>query len=251
MNVLIIENEQPAAENLGRLLKRIDKSINLVAVIETVENTINWFNTNPSPDLVLMDVQLDDGLCFEIFESVKISTPIIFTTAYDEYAIKAFKVNSVDYLLKPVTEASLASAIGKLKTIFLGQAFGNDKLNRIYEQLAEHHKARFFVKIGEHCKSILTNEIACFYIVERCTFLMTVSGKCYDISYSLEELEKLLNPVQFFRINRQTIVSIDAIIDIISFSKNRLKIKLPHEEKIGEILVSREKAAAFKKWLDR
>ena len=251
MNVLIIEDEKPAADSLGRLLKKIDESIKVVAVIETVEGAINWFQCNPSPDLILMDIQLDDGLCFEIFESVKINTPIIFTTAYDEYAIKAFKVNSIDYLLKPITKESLVSAIEKLKTLFSSQIFDNEKINRIYKQLGIQHKTRFFVKIGEHCKSISTNEIACFYILERCTFLMTLSGKCYDISYSMEQLEKLLSPGQFFRINRQTIVNIDAITDIISFSTNRLKIKMPHEEKIGELMVSREKATEFKKWLDR
>jgi DNA-binding LytR/AlgR family response regulator len=251
MNVLIIENEKPAAKNLNRLLNRIEKNINVVAVIETIEESINWFNTNVAPDLILMDIQLDDGLCFEIFESVKINTPVIFTTAYDEYAIKAFKVNSIDYLLKPVTEELLAGAIEKLKTIYPSQAITNEKLNHIYEHLGSRYKTRFFVKIGEHCKSISANEIASFYILGGCTFCVTLSGKCYDISYSLEELERLLNPLQFFRINRQTLINIDAITDIISFSKNRLKIKMPHEEKTGELLVSREKAAAFKKWLDR
>jgi DNA-binding LytR/AlgR family response regulator len=251
MNVLIIENEKPASENLVRLLKRIDNSINIAAIIETVEETINWFSSNPSPHLILMDIQLDDGLCFEIFESVKINTPVIFTTAYDEYAIKAFRVNSVDYLLKPVTEESLTSAIKKFKTVFPVQTINNEKINSIYESLGIQNKERFFVKIGEHSRSISAGEISCFYILERNTFLMTGNGKCYDLDYSLDELEKLLNPRRFFRINRQTIVNIDAISDIISFSKNRLIIKIPNSDKIGELLVSREKAAAFKKWLDR
>jgi two-component system response regulator LytT len=251
MNVLIVENEKPAADGLSRLLKKVDENINIVSVLETVEGTVNWFQSNPFPDLILMDVQLDDGLCFEIFESVKIDTPIIFTTAYDEYAIKAFKVNSIDYLLKPVTEESLASAIDKLRTLFSSQTIDNEKINHLYEQLGAQHKTRFFVKIGEHCKSISTNEIVCFYIVERCTFFMTSSGKCYDVNYSLEQLEKLLDAHQFFRINRHMIINIDAITDIISYSTNRLKIKMANEEKIGELLVSREKVVTFKKWLDR
>lgn len=251
MNVLIIENEKPAADGLSRLLKKINKNIEVVAVLETVEETINWFQKNPSPDLILMDIQLDDGICFEIFESVKINTPVIFTTAYDEYAIKAFKVNSVDYLLKPVTKESLTTAIEKLKTLFPGQAISNEKINHIYERIGEHHKARFFVKVGEHYKSISTNEIACFYIKERCAFFITLPGKCYDVNYSLEQLEKLLDPGQFFRINRQAIININAITDIISFSTKSLKIKITNEEKIGELLISREKVSAFKKWLDR
>jgi len=251
MNALIIENEKPAADGIKRLLKKIDKNINVVDVLETVEETVNWFQKNPSPDLILMDVQLDDGLCFEIFESVKINTPVIFTTAYDEYAIKAFKVNSVDYLLKPVTKESLETAIEKLKTLFPGQTISNEKINRIYEQLGEYHKARFFVKVGEHCKSLSTNEISCFYIKERCAFFVTLSGKCYDVNYSLERLEKLLDPGLFFRINRQAIININAITDIISFSKKSLKIKITNGEKIGELLVSREKVQAFKRWLDR
>jgi two-component system response regulator LytT len=251
MNALIIENEKPAADGLSRLLKKVDKNIKVVAVLETVEETVNWFQKNPSPDLIFMDIQLDDGLCFEIFESVKIYTPVIFTTAYDEYAIKAFKVNSVDYLLKPVTKESLETAIEKLKTLFHDKTISNEKINRIYEQIGEHHKARFFVKVGEHCKSISTNEIACFYIKERCAFFITLQGRCYDVNYSLEQLEKLLYPGQFFRINRQAIININAITDIISFSAKTLKIKITNEEKIGELIVSREKVKAFKRWLDR
>ena len=251
MRVLIIEDEKPAVEKLRRLLNDIDPTIKIIDALETVEHSINWLLKNDAPDLILMDIQLDDGICFEIFESVKISTPIIFTTAYDEYAIKAFKVNSIDYLLKPITRESLASAIEKMRALFPGQTINNEKINHIYEHLGAQHKTRFFVKIGEHCKSISTDEIGCFYILERCTFFMTSSGKCYDVNYSLEQLEKLLDSHRFFRINRHTIINISAITDIISFSMNRLKIKIANEEKIGELLVSREKAGAFKKWLDR
>jgi two-component system, LytTR family, response regulator LytT len=251
MNVLIIENEKPAVEKLQRLIKNIDPTISVVGILESVEHSIDWLLKNDTPDLILMDIQLDDGICFEIFESVKIKSPIIFTTAYDEYAIRAFKVNSVDYLLKPITKESLASAIEKLRTLFPVQTINNEKINHIYEQLGAQHKTRFFVKIGEHCQSISTNEIACFYIVERCTFFMTSSGKRYDVNYSLEQLEKLIDPQLFFRINRHTIINISVITDIISFSTNRLKIKIANEDKVGELLVSREKVTAFKEWLDR
>ena len=251
MNTLIIENEKPAADNLIRQLKKVDKSINVVAVIETVENAVNWFQSNPSPDLILMDIQLDDGLCFEIFESVQVNSPIIFTTAYDEYAVKAFKVYSVDYLLKPITEESLISAIKKLKTFFSPQTANNEKINQIYKQLGAHHKNRFFVKIGEHYKSISTNDIACFYIVERCVFFMTLSGRRYDINYSLEHVENLINPRQFFRINRRMIINRDAIEDVISFSKNRLKIKIANWHENEEIILSRERITDFKNWMDR
>jgi len=251
MNVLIIEDEKPAVEKLRRLLNDIDPTITIIDTLETVEHSINWLLENDVPDLILMDIQLGDGVCFEIFESVKIKSPIIFTTAYDDYAIKAFKVNSIDYLLKPIAKESLALAIEKLKSLFPILTFNNEKINRIYEQLGAQHKTRFFVKIGEHCRSISINEIACFYIVERNTFFMTSAGKCYDVDYSLEQLEKLLNPHQFFRINRHTIISINAISDILSFSTNRLQIKLIQENRIGELIVSRERITAFKKWLDR
>jgi DNA-binding LytR/AlgR family response regulator len=251
MRVLIIEDEKPAVEKLQRLLKSIDPTILIVGTLESVEHSINWLLKNNTPDLILMDIQLDDGICFEIFESVKISAPIIFTTAYDEYAIKAFKVNSIDYLLKPITEESLASAIEKLKTLFFSQTINNEKINQIYEQLGAQHKTRFFAKIGEHCKSVSTKEIACFYIVERCAFFMTLSGKRYDVNYSLEQLEKLVNPRQFFRINRRMIINIDAIADVISFSTNRLRIKMPNWPENDEIIVSRERVSDFRIWMNR
>lgn len=253
MNVLIIENEKPAADKLRRLLKNIAPSIIVAGVLETVEHSINWFLKNDSPDLILMDIQLDDGICFEIFESVKISTPIIFTTAYDEYAIRAFKVNSVDYLLKPITKQALEEALNKFKNLFSASSkqINEQILNHLHEQLGKEYKSRFFVKVGEHCKSIASSEIACFYIVERSTFFITTSGNQYDTEHSMEQLEKLLDPQLFFRVNRQMIVNINAITDIVTYSASTLRVKISQEEKVGEILISREKVKLFKKWLGR
>ncbi len=253
MNVLIIENEKPAADKLRRLLKSISPSNIVSGVLETVEHSINWFLKNENPDLVLMDIQLDDGICFEIFESVKISTPIIFTTAYDEYAIRAFKVNSVDYLLKPITKEALEEALNKFKNLFAASTKPIDEqiFNQLQKQLGKGYKSRFFVKIGEHCKSIAVNDIVCFYIIERNTFFTTKSGNRYDTEYSMEQLEIFLDPQQFFRVNRQMIININSITDIVAYSSSRLRVKIAQEEKVGEILISREKVPAFKKWLGR
>jgi DNA-binding LytR/AlgR family response regulator len=193
---------------------------------------------------------LDDGICFEIFDSVMIETPIIFSTAYDHYAIRAFEVNSVDYLLKPIEEQSLMKALEKYKSIYEAKPSQPEKLNLLYEQIVQTYKSRFFVKIGNHFNSIPVDEIQCFLIQERCTFLKTNYGKKYDLDHSLDQLQKMLNPEIFFRINRNYIIHIDSIQDIYSYSSNRLSVKLKMLDHL-DMIVSREKVSEFKKWLDR
>lgn len=249
MNVLIVENENPAIVGLSGLLKKIDPIISIVGITESVESTINWFQTNPSPDLVFMDIQLDDGLCFELFESMKLDIPVIFTTAYDDYMLSAFKVNSVDYLLKPIEEGALRKALDKFKSIHYKDAVKNDVLKQLLKEFNKSHKTRFLIKVGEHYKSILDNEISCFYILERATFIRTSSNKDYPIDYSLDFLQKIIDPDKFFRINRNCIVNINAIRDIISYSSSRLKIKLD-DQPIDDLIVSKDKVSEFKKWID-
>ena len=251
MNILIIENEKPAADKLVSLLMKIDHSITILGVIETVEETINRLREKPIPDLILMDIQLDDGLCFEIFETVTVDIPIIFTTAYDEYILKAFKVNSIDYLLKPVDEALLKSALAKFVKLYADK----DPFKRDFKQLLfefrNQYKSRFLIKIGEKYKSVPAGEISHFYISERSVFLSDNKGKDYGIDYSLDQLQTMLDPRKFFRINRECIVNIEAISLMYSYSSSRLQLTLKEKEKSDLFVVSREKVTEFKRWIDK
>ena len=251
MNVLITENEKPAVEGLVRLIKKIDAGINVIGVTESVESTINWFQNNPNPDLIFMDIQLDDGLCFELFETIRIETPVIFTTAYDEYMLSAFKVNSVDYLLKPIEEVSLRKAIEKFKSIHYAASVKNEAIKQLLNELNKGYKNRFLVKVGEHYKSIPDHEITCFYILERATFIRTSSDKDYTIDYSLDYLQNRIDPDRFFRINRNCIININEISDILNYSSSRLKIKLKSNKSIYDLIVSKDKVKMFKKWIDK
>jgi DNA-binding LytR/AlgR family response regulator len=251
MNLLIIENEKPAADKLIRLLMKIDKSITVLGVIETVEDAINRLQENPKPDLILMDIQLDDGLCFEIFESVNIEIPVIFTTAFDEYTLKAFKVNSIDYLLKPIEEELLKNALAKFKKLYADKdPFKRDFKQLLYE-FRNQYKTRFLIKIGERYRSITTAEISHFQIRERSVFLCDNQGKDYGIDYSLEQLQTMIDPRKFFRINRECIVNIDAISLMYSYSSSRLQLTLKEKEKSELFVVSRDKVTEFKKWIDK
>ncbi len=251
MNVLIIENENPAVEGLVRLLKRIDPDINVIGITGSVESTINWLQSNPSPDLIFMDIQLDDGLCFELFETMKIDIPVIFTTAYDEYMLSAFKVNSVDYLLKPVEENNLRRAIEKFKSVHYNESINNEVIKQLLNKLNKGYKNRFLIKVGEHYKSVSEKEITCFYILERATFLRTSEDKDYAIDYSLDNLQKKLDPDRFFRINRNCIINIHQISDILNYSSSRLKIKLNSNKSMYDLIVSKDKVREFKKWIDK
>lgn len=251
MNLLIIENEKPASDRLVRILNKIDKSINILGVIETVEEAINRLQEKPQPDLILMDIQLDDGLCFEIFETIKVDIPLIFTTAYDEYTLKAFKVNSVDYLLKPIDENLLKSALNKYKKLYAD----NDPFKRDFKQLLyefrNQYKSRFLIKIGDKYRSVPTGEISHFHISERSVFLCDYQGKDSGIDSSLDQLQSMLDPRKFFRINRECIVNIDAITLMHTYSSSRLQLTLKNKEQSDLFVVSREKVSDFKRWIDR
>jgi len=251
MNILVVENEIPAADKLIGMLNKADKSINILGVCESVEETINRLQEKPQPDLIFMDIQLDDGLCFEIFETIKVDIPVIFTTAYDEYTLKAFKVNSVDYLMKPVEEESLIAAIEKYKKLYAN----NDPFKRDFKQLLyefrSQYKSRFLVRTGEKYRSILVSEVSHFCIRERNIFLTDNQGRDFGIDYSLEQLEKLLDPRKFFRISRECIVNINAIASMYNYSSSRLKLTLKNEDDKDEYIVSRDRVAEFKKWIDR
>ncbi len=251
MNVLIIEDEKYAAERLKQLLKETGEEFTVAGTLETIEESIKWLMTNPHPDILFMDIQLGDGICFEIFKAVQIDIPVIFITAYDEYAIRAFKVNSIDYLLKPVDLSALNSALEKYRMLQKSKNVSSEKISKLVEQLVQSYKTRFFVRAGPHFKSILATEIACFFIVERCTFLRTMTGKDYDLDFSLEQIEKQVDPAIFYRINRSFIVNIDAITDLINYSAKQLKIKLKNIEPDADLFVSRDRTSDFKKWLGK
>ena len=251
MNILIIENEKPAADKLIRLLMKIDKTITVLGVIETVEESINRLREQPVPDLILMDIQLDDGLCFEIFETINIEIPVIFTTAYDEFTLKAFKVNSIDYLLKPINEELLKSALAKFKKLYADR----DPFKRDFKQLLfefrNQYKSRFLIKIGEKYRSVPATEISHFHINERSVFLNDNQGRDYGVDYSLDQLQTMLDPRKFFRINRECIINIESISLMYSYSSSRLQLTLKDKEKNDLFVVSREKVPEFKRWIDR
>lgn len=253
MKILIVEDERLAAEKLKRLVLDIDHSAEICGQLESVEDSVNWFHQNEMPDLIFMDIQLDDGTCFEIFETVKIRTPIIFTTAYDQYAIKAFKVNGIDYLLKPVSREDLLAALEKFRELYAREEPADQvsKIDHLYRQLVKDYKTRFMVRIGTHYHSVSVRDIACFFIRDRGTFIKIRVGKNLDVDYSLEQIESMVDPEQFFRINRNYIINIDSIADIISYSSNRLKIILQNFEHLNDLIVSRDRTADLKKWLDR
>ncbi len=247
MKVVIVEDERIAQKRLESLLQKVEPAAVVLQTLESVEEAVNWFSNHEKPDLIFMDIQLDDGISFEIFDAVKIDAPVIFTTAYNEYAIRAFKVNSVDYLLKPIEQEALEIAIQKFKKLFRGSDNFEDKLAKVFGQISPKYKSRFFVKVGIRYQSIPAENICCFFVEERNTFLKTIHDKTYDLDYSLEQLQNMVDPGQFFRINRNYLVNINCIEEIISYSTNRLKLKVGKTE----LIVSREKVAEFKQWMDR
>jgi len=250
MKVLIVEDERPASQKLVRLLKEVEPEIVVLDVVCSIAGAINWLLSNQQPDLIFMDIQLEDGICFEIFEKCNIKTPVIFTTAYDEYSLKAFKVNSVDYLLKPITPDELRNAISKFREV---HDIKPDllKIESIINQLQLKTKERFLVRIREHYRSIPVSDINCFFIREKCNFMNANQGKIYPTDYSLDKIEQMIDKVMFFRVNRNVIVNFFSIRDIVAFSSNRLKIILDQWREDDEIIVSRERVNEFKKWIDR
>lgn len=254
MKAIIIEDELPAAKRLKTVLNEVDDSVSVLEVIESVSSAVKWFQHNSLPDIVFMDIQLSDGLSFDIFKSVDIKCPIIFTTAFDEYAIQAFKVNSIDYLLKPIETKDMERSLNKLKELKSSSdsSCDTEDIKKIIASIRQNkpaYKTRFLIKSGQTYFRINTNDCAYFYVDNKLTFLVTFSAKKYLIDYTLEDLEAELDPQKYFRVNRQFILNIDSIADIHSYFSGKLKIKtkLATEE---EIIISRIKAIEFKSWID-
>ncbi|MDE1207338.1 LytR/AlgR family response regulator transcription factor [Tenacibaculum larymnensis] len=251
MNVIIIEDEKPAARRLSRMLAELN--IEVQQMLHSVEESINWFQNNTHPDLIFLDIQLSDGLSFEIFEEVTVKSAIIFTTAYDEYALKAFKLNSIDYLLKPIDEDELKISVDKFKEHQPLQSNIQVNINDIRKLLINpvdrKYKKRFTIKVGQHLKIINTEDIECFYSENKATYIHTNSNRSYLIDNSLEYWQEELDPEQFFRVNRTFIVHINAIKDIVSYTNSRLQLKLESYED-SEIIVSRERVKDFKYFIE-
>lgn len=249
MNVLIIEDEQLAARRLENMVLTYDDSINILAKLESVEDSVAWFKSNPSPDLIFLDIHLEDDLSFSIFDKVKVDSPIIFTTAFDEYAIRAFKLKSIDYLLKPIVQEELDNAIAKYKA-WNGSKSDID-LSALFDIITKKetiYRDRFSVSYGQKIRSFSVNEIAYFYSKEGMTYSVLNDTKHYPVDYSLENLTKELNPADFFRINRQYLIKHSAIKQVHIFPKSHLKLELSPKP-LNDVFVSADKVTAFKKWL--
>ncbi|AJR03771.1 LytR/AlgR family response regulator transcription factor [Siansivirga zeaxanthinifaciens] len=251
MKVLIIEDEKPSARRLQRMLNALN--IEVETLLHSVEESINWFQNHPHPDLIFLDIQLSDGLSFEIFEAIEIKSAVIFTTAYDEYALQAFKLNSIDYLLKPIDDTDLANAVEKYqertpKHQPVSIDF-NDIKKLLVNPVDRSYKKRFSVKVGQHLKLINIDDVECFYSENKGTYLYTTEGRNYLLDTTLEVLENELEPQTFFRINRKFFVNINAIKDMVSYTNSRLQIKLNTYNE-DTVIVARERVKDFKTWLE-
>lgn len=251
MKALIIEDEKLAQERLEKLILEIDPKINICAKISSVADSIKWLSNN-RPDIIFLDIQLEDGLCFGIFERVDVDVPIIFTTAYDQYAIKAFKLNSIDYLLKPIRKDELSESLKKFKNVKSSYLMDFEHIFNSLVSKEVSYKKRFLVQYGQKIKKVEIEEIAYFYAMEKNVFMTTFSNSNFPINYSLDKLVELLDPENFFRINRKIVISFNSIKNMVPYSRSRIKIDLdPLAPKDIDSLVSVERASSFKSWLDK
>jgi two-component system, LytTR family, response regulator LytT len=250
MTVLILEDESLAADNIETCLHEIDATISIVAKIKSIESAVSWFSNNEHPDLIISDIRLLDGLSFEIFQKVKVDKPVIFTTAYDQYAIRAFEVNSIDYLLKPVQTDKLRVSLEKYKGLARNVPLDfNDVLKQLQSGRPQY-KSRFMVKLGQKIVAIPAEKIAYFFSENKLSFIVTQDGKKFPIDQPLDELIDLLDPDRFFRANRQFIVTFESIAEIHPYFKGRIKLNLqPKSEE--EVVISSERTPEFKKWIDK
>jgi DNA-binding LytR/AlgR family response regulator len=251
MNVLLIEDEEPASTRLKKLLNTVDPTLEVLTVLVSVKSAIDWLSTNPPPDLIIMDIQLSDGVSFDIFNEVEIKCPVIFTTAYDQYALQAFKVNSVDYLLKPVKAEELKNALDKYQKLFKEKKSPEIDYATLLSALSkgkDEFQKRIVIRYGEIIKTVEIADIAYFYTESKINFLFTFKNQRFSVDHNLDELEHILNPKEFFRINRQFIINIKAIDKMVTVSKSRVKLSLNPPCEI-ETIVSTERSSYFKEWL--
>ncbi|HEU5291436.1 MAG TPA: LytTR family DNA-binding domain-containing protein [Cyclobacteriaceae bacterium] len=253
MNILIIEDEPQAAKRLETLVYELLPGARVLDKIDSVKKSVQWLKNNPPPDLALVDIQLADGISFQIFEQCEVKCPVIFTTAYDEYALKAFKVNSIDYILKPVDKNDLQAALKKLETL-TSSADGTKKLlnsiGEVVQKLSRKYKERFVIKVGEHLRTIGVKDILYFHSQDKATFCHTADNRNHILDFTLEQLEDMIDPLAYFRVNRKYLVRAEAIQDIVSYTNSRLRLVLKNSTD-NDVIVARERVQEFKQWLDR
>ena len=250
MKIVIIEDETLAAEKLKNTLLEIDPGFEIKAILKSIESATEWLSQNSHPDLIITDIQLLDGLSFEIFRQVDVEVPIIFTTAYDQYAVRAFEVNSIDYLLKPVQKDKLAFALLKVKQKTESSPVDYDSILRLLRMQLSEYKSRFMVRIGQRIIAVPVEKIAYFFSESKLTYIVTEDNRRYPFDLPLDEIDTQLNPKSFFKINRQYIISFTSIAEIHPHFKGRIKLKL-NPDQPEEIIVSAERTPEFKKWLDQ
>jgi DNA-binding LytR/AlgR family response regulator len=252
MRVLIVEDEPMAAERLEKLVLELEPNANVLARLDSVKQSVQWLKQNTGPDLILLDIQLADGISFQIFDQVAVNCPIIFTTAYNEYALKAFKVNSIDYILKPIDKAELRTALDKFNRLIKPVSTPNlmESIANAMELLTKKYKTRFVVKVGEHLRSIEVSDILFFYSQDKTTFAQTNDGRKHILDYSMEQVDEMMDPTRFFRINRKYLVASNAIQDMITYTNSRLRLVLKTSDD-QDVIVARERVQEFKDWLDR
>jgi len=252
MNILIIEDEPQAAQRIERLVMELEPSAVIVGKIDSIKRSVEWLNKN-TPDLIFMDIQLADGISFEIFEQCVVKSPVIFTTAYDGYALKAFKVNSIDYILKPVDKTELGVALTKFKTVIQKEPETKillDNIGQAVQMLTKRYKTRFMIKVGEHIRTVEIDNILYFFSQEKTTFCVTQDGRNFILDFTMEQLEEMTDPSRFFRINRKYHIASNAIQDIITYTNSRLKLVIKNSTDT-DIIVARERVQEFKDWLDQ
>lgn len=250
MDVVIVEDERLSADKLVRMIAKFDPTIEVIATLDSVKKGIEWFKENSPPDLILLDIQLSDGTCFDLLREVDCCPPIIFTTAYDQYAIKAFKFNSVDYLLKPLNQKELETALIKwMDHDNTNRSEWHDSFGQVDQLINGDFKKRFLIKIGEQFQKIEVTDIAFFKYEESLTYIYNLEGKKWPIDQSLDNLENMLHPLEFFRVNRKMFVSLSAINQIHTYFNSRLLLKLKPEMD-EEVIVSRDRVGDFKRWMD-
>lgn len=252
LRTIIIEDENLAATRLQNLILKLDASITVEAILPSVKESVKWLSNNPHPDLLFMDIHLDDGQSFAIFDQVEINAPVVFTTAYDDYMIKAFKVNSIGYLLKPINTEELAETLTKYRKLNKSQSIDDEMLRQLLAAAMKkepEYKSRFLISLGNKIKTLTVDEIRYFYSEDKLSFVVTQEGQKLPVDFSLDKLTNILDPKLFFRVNRQFLVKMDALAAMHKYSATRLKLELePPAAK--DVFVSIEKYSAFKNWLD-
>jgi len=253
MKVVIIEDEAFAALRLKKMIHDFNPEIQILAELESVAESVKWFKSNPEPDLIFLDIHLEDDLSFAIFDQVNISSAVIFTTAFDEYAIKAFKLKSIDYLLKPIVHEELAAALKKYEQ-YSGLHQNSVDLQSLYNLLTgsdKKYRERFSISVGTKIKMVEVTDIAYFFVLDKGVYLRTKQGHTYNIDFSLDKLEEMLNSATFFRINRKYLVNISSIANMVTWSRSRVKLELnPKTDEEFDTVVSVDRSAAFKNWLN-